>query len=286
MPRPRNKKKKGKKLKDARTEDTLKVPDPQPTDLIIPIMGPTGVGKSTFINTASGENVALVGDELESCTSTIQPFIIPNNNRRIILVDTPGFDDTYVDDTEILRRIAVWLALSYNQNMKVAGIIYLHEISQTRMLGTSRKNFLMFNKLTGEEAAKDIVLATTKWSHITVEVGQKREQQLRNTHWKTMVDQGSKRAETAEPLQIQDELVYLQKRIPTTDAGTSLRNALNALLNDQRELAKQLVDEGLRDNKELQQRHEETQKRIRSTLDQIKALKVPLGARIMAVFFP
>ena len=30
--------------------------------------------------------------------------------RRIVLVDTPGFDDTYADDGEILRRIAVWLA--------------------------------------------------------------------------------------------------------------------------------------------------------------------------------
>lgn len=32
--------------------------------------------------------------------------------RRLILVDTPGFDDLFLEDTEILRRISVWLAAS------------------------------------------------------------------------------------------------------------------------------------------------------------------------------
>ena len=31
---------------------------------------------------------------------------------RVIIVDTPSFDDTYEDYLEILRRIAVWLASS------------------------------------------------------------------------------------------------------------------------------------------------------------------------------
>jgi hypothetical protein len=41
-------------------------------------------------------------------------FTNPNsdNKGRLVLVDTPGFDDTYVDDGEILRRISVWLGLS------------------------------------------------------------------------------------------------------------------------------------------------------------------------------
>ena len=58
-----------------------------------------------------------VGHGLSSCTAEIQPVIMdphPNDpSRRLIFVDTPGFDDTYIDDTEILRRIADWLALSY-----------------------------------------------------------------------------------------------------------------------------------------------------------------------------
>ena len=53
-----------------------------------------------------------VAGGLKLCTSSAQHVIIPHptdEKRRIILVDTPGFDDTYVEDVEILRRIAFWL---------------------------------------------------------------------------------------------------------------------------------------------------------------------------------
>lgn len=95
-------------------------------------MGPTGSGKSTvsepkslalpadvdlqFINTFTGRNAVVVSHKLRSCTAKIQPVIMDPHptdpSRRLILVDTPGFDDTFVDDAEILRLIAAWLALS------------------------------------------------------------------------------------------------------------------------------------------------------------------------------
>ena len=59
-----------------------------------------------------------VGHDISSCTSALQYAFVDNpstrklGNRRVIIVDTPGFDDTYQDDVEILRRIAVWLASS------------------------------------------------------------------------------------------------------------------------------------------------------------------------------
>jgi hypothetical protein len=57
----------------------------------------------------------VVGHDLSSCTSTLQYAVVdpsPLEGHRVIIVDTPGFDDTYEDDVEILRRIAVWLASS------------------------------------------------------------------------------------------------------------------------------------------------------------------------------
>ena len=60
----------------------------------------------------------LVSHDMESCTSTLQYEIVDNppplelGGNRVIIVDTPGFDDTYMDDAEILRRIGVWLAAS------------------------------------------------------------------------------------------------------------------------------------------------------------------------------
>ena len=57
----------------------------------------------------------LVGHDISSCTSTLQYATVDNykgHRHTEIIVDTPGFNDTYEDDVEILRRIAVWLASS------------------------------------------------------------------------------------------------------------------------------------------------------------------------------
>jgi len=57
-----------------------------------------------------------VGHDLKSCTAELQPVVIASSQhpelggQRLVIVDTPGFDDTYVPDSEILRRIALWLA--------------------------------------------------------------------------------------------------------------------------------------------------------------------------------
>jgi hypothetical protein len=60
-----------------------------------------------------------VGHGLNSSTPVLQHAFVydipdrPNlKGRRVVMVDTPGFDDTYTEDAEILRKIAVWLASS------------------------------------------------------------------------------------------------------------------------------------------------------------------------------
>jgi len=71
-----------------------------------------------FINNLVGEDVVSVGQTMESCTTDIIPVVVEMSNnpffngRRLIVVDTPGFDDTKGDDLEILRSIALWLASS------------------------------------------------------------------------------------------------------------------------------------------------------------------------------
>jgi hypothetical protein len=59
-----------------------------------------------------------VGHDLNSCTAELKHAFVEISDRpkldgrRIVIVDTPGFDDTYVEDHEVLRRIAVWLAFT------------------------------------------------------------------------------------------------------------------------------------------------------------------------------
>ncbi|KAF9004218.1 P-loop containing nucleoside triphosphate hydrolase protein [Cyathus striatus] len=266
--------------------DTL-VTDGKPSDLVIAVMGPTGVGKSTFVNALFGKEVTTVGHELKSCTSSLKHVIrdLPtDSSRRLVVVDTPGFDDTYVDDAEILRRISVWLAVSYTNDMKLAGVIYLHEISQTRMLGTTRKNLDMFRKLCGDKALSSVVLGTTKWSEVAPDVGEARLRQLKDKFWKDMIENGSHvfkfentyesawamvdnlvvKHESYNILQLQGELVDLQKIIPDTDAGKELRYTLEQLLKIQKDKA--------------------TSEQIQKTLTAIQALKVSIPQRLKLIF--
>jgi len=59
---------------------------------------------------SSGSNLPI-GTDLASSTAKVQPsdeFTL--DGQRVLLVDTPGFDDTYKSDTDILKMIAAFLA--------------------------------------------------------------------------------------------------------------------------------------------------------------------------------
>ncbi|KAJ3503589.1 hypothetical protein NMY22_g18197 [Coprinellus aureogranulatus] len=66
-------------------------------DIVIPILGATGAGKSSFINAymkAKGQRgEAKVGDTLVPCTVGLEAFVVDAHGRRVVLVDTPGFDN-------------------------------------------------------------------------------------------------------------------------------------------------------------------------------------------------
>lgn len=52
-----------------------------------------------------------VGMGLQSCTVNVQTSnTFQLFGRSVTLVDTPGFDDTTVSDTDILKRIAIYLS--------------------------------------------------------------------------------------------------------------------------------------------------------------------------------
>ncbi|KAG8855267.1 hypothetical protein FRC20_000803 [Serendipita sp. 405] len=73
------------------------------------VMGPTGAGKSTFIDYAAGANGHGIGHPLRSSTSDITVRKANIDNQSFAFVDTPGFDDTTRSDYEILGEIAEFL---------------------------------------------------------------------------------------------------------------------------------------------------------------------------------
>ena len=70
---------------------------------------------------------------------------------------------------------------------KIKGIIYLHEITQTR---NPSETLSAIQRLCGKSAYRNMVLATKKWSNIT-EARVKEREGLLYASWKGMLDLGS-----------------------------------------------------------------------------------------------
>ncbi|KFZ02161.1 hypothetical protein V500_00399 [Pseudogymnoascus sp. VKM F-4518 (FW-2643)] len=138
--------------------------DYQKKPIVVAVFGKTGTGKTSFINSVTGRDLK-VGHGLTSCTEDVHAVSCRIGNENVILVDTPGFSDTNISDTEILRRIAAWMQDSYDDGFLLSGIIYLHNINDVRMEGPSLKNLRMMRKLCGANSLKNVVLATTMWEN-------------------------------------------------------------------------------------------------------------------------
>lgn len=118
---------------------------------------------------------------------------------RVFLIDTPGFNDTFRSDLEVLENIAYWLAALWSEQTKLAGLIYLHDITSVRFTGSAMRNLSMFKKLTGSNNLNSVILATTHWTNyggipFPEDIGAQRVQELTstNSYWGDMVIRGSK----------------------------------------------------------------------------------------------
>jgi tellurite resistance protein len=134
--------------------------------------------------------------------------------------------------------------LRYSTEVKLAGVVYFHRISDQRFGGTAAKNFRMFMELCGEEALKNVILVTNMWGEVAPERGEAREQQLKDEHFKVAIENGARlrrhvnMPESAQEilreilrnppvtLKIQRELVDENKGIGQTGAGAELRKEI------------------------------------------------------------
>ncbi|KFZ09175.1 hypothetical protein V502_08879 [Pseudogymnoascus sp. VKM F-4520 (FW-2644)] len=200
----------------------------QKKPIVIAVLGKTGSGKTSLIKAVTGKDLK-VGHGLTSCTEDVLPVSCRIGNENVILVDTPGFSDTNVTDTEILRRIAEWMKDFYDDGFLLSGIIYLYRYSNGRSL-------------------KNVVLATTMWEKVDKNKGLERELELQNNFWKDMIGDGSTVAsimsETGgearelvisllknKPLstKLQEELQG-GKTLDQTEAGTEIREDIVKLV--------------------------------------------------------
>ncbi|KAL4079752.1 hypothetical protein J3A83DRAFT_4085643, partial [Scleroderma citrinum] len=126
-----------------------------------------------------------VGHDLASCTMQIQSvrYPHPDGARNFVLVDTPGFNDTFISDFQILRIIAEWLQTTYKRKVFLSGLLYFHRISDNAMGGTALRDVTIFRQLCGDANSKNVVFVTTMWDEVLEDVSLQRENELLNHFW-------------------------------------------------------------------------------------------------------
>lgn len=72
-------------------------------DIVAILLGKTGVGKSSFINSITNKNECKIGNESKACTTKIHCVDISKNGLNFYFVDTPGLDDGKGDEKNIKK---------------------------------------------------------------------------------------------------------------------------------------------------------------------------------------
>lgn len=245
----------------------------------IAVMGVTGSGKSTFIQTATGDRSVGVNHGLRSCTREVEVHSVRIDGFQVNLIDTPGFDDNKRSETEVFQTISTYLAKAITNQVFLNGIIYIHSIIQTRMGGSGIRSLGILERLTGGHNMDNILLVSNMWDALkgTVnndgqrltgqEVGELRESELRMNpeFWKGLIDQGAHTSrhrggswESAHELirrflypdanrgvgrpmklLLQEELVDQHKRLEETKVGNYINERL---YEEQQKLEKEIAE--------------------------------------------
>jgi len=126
-------------------------------------------------------------------TSSISMYSFNYLSHRVHLIDTPGFDDSYRSESEILQEVAYWLTKAYQNGFLLNGIVYLYSIAQPRWTASAEKSLAVLKALCGPESYEAVVLATTFWDLVDRDEAHDRARQLVQNHarWGEMTAAGS-----------------------------------------------------------------------------------------------
>ncbi|KAF9031184.1 hypothetical protein BJ165DRAFT_1572198 [Panaeolus papilionaceus] len=136
------------------------------------LMGPTGSGKSAFIESLSpDQQLGISKDSLESVTQEIAYYRavkLHTYGCPVILVDTPGFLDTKLSEGRITTRIRDTLDILCRSSSYVyVHIVYFQPITDIRMGGSKRDAVKLLRAFTESFQATGITVVTTMWNHIS-----------------------------------------------------------------------------------------------------------------------
>ncbi|KAF9034868.1 hypothetical protein BJ165DRAFT_1533894 [Panaeolus papilionaceus] len=166
--------------------------------LVFVLLGPTGSGKSSFIEAVtSNPSLGLSSDKLEGFTQCVSIYRTINAvayGAPIYLVDVPGFADSKISAMSIVSMLKDMLQT--NPGLIRFRILYHTPINNPRLPGSQRRVLRTFEALTGPESARNVIVVSTMWDSIWTENGRRRAEgnftQLWEEIWKDYIAHGAK----------------------------------------------------------------------------------------------
>ncbi|KXN89095.1 Cell division control protein 7 [Leucoagaricus sp. SymC.cos] len=164
----------------------------EPGDVIIAVTGKTGVGKSSFINTAAGQDILPVNHRWKPEPTEVQHVECSNPerypNRRVVFVEVPAFDSER-DEKSVEKKLKKWLKRFSSKRVRITGILYLHRITDTKLSDPPARHLALLKSLCEGSVGgfpDRVMMVTTMWgvlqSHAT---GLIREEELQK-YWDTL----------------------------------------------------------------------------------------------------
>ncbi|KAF9033322.1 hypothetical protein BJ165DRAFT_1598789 [Panaeolus papilionaceus] len=136
------------------------------------LMGPTGSGKSAFIESfLPDQKLDISKDSLESVTQEIVCYQAVNltvNSWPFLVVDTPGFLDTKLSESQITKMIMEKLDhLRQSAATVIVHIFYFQPITDIRIGGSKRDAVKLAKAFAESFKANGMTVVTTMWNHIS-----------------------------------------------------------------------------------------------------------------------
>ena len=108
------------------------------------------------------------------------------------------------------RRVSIFqteLLNRYEGGTTLAGVIYIHRISDYRFVGIAARNFKRFRDLCGETTLKNVVVVTNMWGDVSPEDGAARENELFSGFFKPVFERGARMARHYNTAQSAHEVI-------------------------------------------------------------------------------
>ena len=149
------------------------------------------------------------------------------------------------------------------------------------------------------------------WDEVDEETGEAREEDLKSTYWKTMLERGSttgrfmrtresgfnlinpliNAANKRSSVLLQAELVDMHKKLPSTSAGQQLFVDMQLFVGRRKDLLHRIRNEMKRTDVDkmtletLQDEYQRLENSLEATVHEMQRLKLPLGHRLLNMVF-